>query len=314
MKHFLRLIRWKNLLMIALTFVLLRYCIVRAIIRVNSFELVFPDYLFAMLVLAVIFIAAGGYVINDYFDTETDRVNGKNNPIPEQINPQTAITLYLLFSIIGFGLGLYVSIKAGYPRFSLIFFIAASLLWFYSSAFKKSFLIGNIIIAFLTGLIPMLIAIYDVPALMKAYKTDILIYGINFNIATYWMAGYALFAAGFTLIREIVKDLQDLEGDKAIGANTLPVAAGEKIAKAIVVILNLALMALLIYVFITYLSYVWSLVYLAVFLVVPDLLFLIIFLRAKTPGQYALAGNVLKFIMLSGILYSVLACYIFSLI
>ncbi len=311
---FLRFIRWQNLAMIALTFVLLRYCVARSILKVNGYDLVFPDYLFALLVLAVLFIAAGGYVINYYFDTETDKINEKYNPIPERFSAKTAVTLYLIFSVIGFALGVFVSVKAGYPKFSMIFFIAASLLWFYSSAFKKSFLIGNVIVAFLTGLIPMLIAIYDVPPLLDKYKTDILMYGIDFNVITYWMAGYAIFAFGFTLIREIVKDLQDLEGDISVGANTLPAVLGQTATKIVVIILDLLMMAFLTYLFTKHLSYFLSLAYFAVFLALPDLIFLIVFIRAKKTSQYALSSNLLKLLMLSGILYSLVACYIFSLI
>ena len=312
MKNYLKLFRWQNLLIIIATFYILRYCIAGAILKVNGYDFIFSGLDFALLVLSVVFIAAGGYVINYYFDTETDRVNGRFNPVGSVITANTAVALYLVFSLIGFLLGLYLSIKAGHAKFSLIFFIAASLLWFYSSAFKKGFLIGNLIVAFLVSLVPLLIAIYDVPPLLVRYQRDMQVYGVNFNVITFWMLGYAFFAFGFTLIREITKDLQDLEGDISAGANTLPIVLGERASKFVVVLLDIGLIAALVWVFVKYLNHIWSLIYLGLFLILPNLVFIILIFRAKSAEQYRKASDLLKLIMVLGISYAFLACYIFS--
>ncbi len=312
MKNYLKLFRWQNLLIIIATFYILRYCIAGAILKVNGYDFIFSDVDFGLLVLSVVLIAAGGYVINSYFDIETDKVNGRFNPVGTVVNANTAVALYLVLSVLGFLIGLYLSIKVGHANFSLIFFIAASLLWFYSSAFKKSFLIGNLIVAFLVSLVPLLIAIYDVPLLLVRYQRDIQIYGINFNVITFWMLGYAFFAFGFTLIREITKDLQDIEGDISVGANTLPIVLGERTTKFLVVLLDSGLIAALVWVFWKYLNHIWSLIYLGLFLILPNLVFIVLILRAKSKEQYKKASNWLKLIMVLGITYAFLACYIFS--
>ncbi len=312
MKNYLKLLRWQNLLIILLTFIILRYCIEGSILKVNGYNFAFSTLDFAMLVLSVIFIAAGGYAINDYFDVETDEENGKFNALSNGIKPQTAVTLYLVLSAIGFGLGFYISYKIGHPKFSLIFFIAASLLWFYSSAFKKTFLLGNFIIAFLVGLIPLLIAIYDVPMLFIKFKKDIIQYGIDFNIITVWMLGYSIFAFGYTLLREIIKDTEDYDGDIASGANTLPIVLGQNAAKFIAVILDLSLVATISWIFLKYLHQFWSLIYFGVFLILPNFVLLYFLISAQEAKDYHKASTTVKLIMLFGIAYAFVACYIFS--
>ncbi len=312
MKNYLKLLRWQNLLIILLTFFILRYCIEGSILKVNGYNFVLSTFDFVLLVLSVILIAAGGYAINDYFDVETDKENRKFNALNSGIKPQTAITLYLVFSAIGFGLGFYISYKIGHPKFSLIFFIAASLLWFYSSAFKKTFLLGNFIVAFLVGLIPLLIAIYDVLLMFVKYKTDIIEYGINFNIITLWMLGYSIFAFGYTLLREIIKDIEDYDGDIAAGANTLPIVLGQNAAKFIAVIIDLLLVAAMSWIFLKYLHQVWSLIYFGVFLILPNFVLLYFLISAQEAKDYHKASTTVKLIMLSGIAYAFVACYIFS--
>ncbi len=314
MKKWLNLIRWKNLLIIVFTLVTLRYCIEGAILKVNDYKFATPDYIFWMLVAAIVLIAAAGYIINAYFDTETDKANDKYNPVAQHIAPKLAITLYIILSIAGFALGLYISIQAGYPKFSLIFFIAITLLWFYSASFKKNFFIGNLIVAFLTAMVPMLLAIYEVPPLMQKYYNDIVRYGMDFNIITYWMIGYAVFAFVFTLIREIVKDMQDLEGDISNGYNTLPILLGEKATKFTVIFLDLLAIAALTWTFVKFLNQVWSITYLVIFLILPNLVFIVLTLKAKSGKDYKRLSDLLKLIMILGIAYSFVACYIFSLI
>lgn len=312
MKNYFKLFRWQNLLMIIATFYILRYCIAGAILKVNGYSFVFSDVDFALLVLSVVLIAAGGYVINYYFDTEADQVNGRFNPVGSTINANTAVALYLVLSVLGFLVGLYLSIKVGHAKFSLIYFIAASLLWFYSASFKKSFLLGNLIVAFLVSLIPLLIAIYDVPLLLVRYHQDAVMYGINFNVITLWMLGYSAFAFGFTLLREITKDLQDIEGDISVGANTLPIVLGQSATKVLLILLDLGLIAGLIWIFVKYLNHIWSLIYLSLFLILPNLVFIFQIFRAKTVRHYKQASDLLKIIMILGITYAFLACYIFS--
>ncbi len=298
--------------MIIYIFVVLRYCVVNSILKVYSLHLRLPLTDFIFLVVATVLIAAGGYIINDYFDRETDKLNEKDPVVGYYLSTNLAIILYAILSITGLIAGFYVSLKIGYPRFSLIFFIAATLLWFYSCCFKGSFLLGNLIVSFLAALVPLLIAIYDLLPAMKYYTPEIRVMDIDLKIIAYWLIAYAAFAFIFTLIREIVKDMEDLPGDISQGYSTLPIVFGEKITKIFVIILILAAIAGLILIFIKYLQTVLSLIYLGLFLILPALTVIILIIKAKSPKDYHKISNLLKITMLLGISYAFVACYTFA--
>ncbi len=311
MKYFLKLIRWQNLLMIIYIYLALRYCVLGSFFHYYGLELRFPFVYFVMLVLATVFIAAGGYVINDYFDVETDRLNKKDPVIGYYFSTNLAIFLYIVFSLIGLILGTIVSVKIGHNSFALIFFIAASLLWFYSSAFKRSFLIGNLIVAFLAALIPLMVLIYDLLPAMEYYRPEIRVMEINMNIPALWMIGYAVFAFLYTFVREVVKDLEDSYGDQKRGYKTLALTIGQIPSKILTTLILLINIGLLIWVFVKYLNLTLSLIYLALFLVIPSLITIILIIKAKDKKHYHRISTLLKVIMFLGVSYSFVVCYIF---
>ncbi len=311
MKYFLRLIRWQNLLMIIYIFLTLRYCILGSFLDLYGLQFRFPLVHFILLVAATVLIAAAGYIINDYFDVETDRLNQKDPIIGYYFSSNVAVILYVVFSLIGLVLGAIVSVKIGHSTFTLIFFIAASLLWFYSSAFKQSFLIGNLIIALLAALVPLLLLIYDLLPAMEYYGPEIKVMDINMNIPALWMLGYASFAFIYTFVREVLKDLEDSFGDQKRGYQTLALTIGEQASKILVSLTLLIAITLLVWVFVKYLNVTLSLIYLALFLVLPSIITIYLIIRAKNKRQYHITSILLKIIMFLGVSYSFIVCYIF---
>ena len=242
MKAFLKLIRWQNLVIVIVTMLLMRYAIIAPVIgkigvvflngkgRAIPMVLQFPWYDFILLVIATVCITAGGYVINDYFDIKTDLINKGKVIVGTKIPRRQAIMWHNIFNLIGVSAGFYISWKDGYIWLGILFLIVSGLLYFYSASYKRQFLIGNLIVSILTALVPLLVVIYEWPALYKYYSLNAVSLP-DINIVFYWVSGFAVFAFLTTLTREIIKDIEDFEGDVAYGRNTVPVVIGILSAK-----------------------------------------------------------------------------------
>ncbi|WP_255038280.1 geranylgeranylglycerol-phosphate geranylgeranyltransferase [Lacihabitans soyangensis] len=205
-KPFLKLIRWNNLLIIAFSQYLVRYFLIQ-----NAEYSIFSDWRFLILVISTLFIAGGGYVINDYFDVKIDQINKpKEVFVGRIIKRRYALLMHQVFSGIGIFLGLFLG-----WRIFIINVFSVSILWFYASVFKKKPFSGNLIVAFLTAMSISEIAIY--------YEPGRIIIHI-----------YALFAFFINLVREIIKDLEDMKGDAAHGSKTLPITLGIRKTKTII--------------------------------------------------------------------------------
>jgi 4-hydroxybenzoate polyprenyltransferase len=313
----LRLIRFQNLLIIAATQYIMRYCIISPFLKINKFDLQLNEFHFFLLVIATVLIAAAGYVINDYFDTGTDRLNRPDKVvINHSIQRRQAMLIHSLLNIIGIALGIYLSFYIGVPELSVIFLIATGLLWFYSTNYKRQFLVGNIVVSIMTGIVPLMVILFEMPLLNKKYGLLMIQYQANFNYIFFWIAAFSFFAFLTTLLREIIKDAEDFEGDSAYGMNTLPIIIGRKNTKIVIISVILACLLILILTFIRFLLYRGiSLDYLTsgyflLFLVIPFIVLIYRILIAKQKEDFHIASQVTKFIMLAGILYSFIVRYI----
>jgi 4-hydroxybenzoate polyprenyltransferase len=316
MKAFLNLIRWQNLLIVVLTMVLMRYAVLGPVISKIGVILLkgsreeipmtlqFPWYDFLLLVAATVFIAAGGYVINDYFDIKTDLINKGKVIVGTKIPRRQAMMWHNIFNIAGVSAGFYISWKAGYLLLGSLFLVVSGLLYFYSASYKRQFLIGNIVVAILTATVPLLVVFYEWPALYKYYA----IYAITLpkiNSIFYWVGGFALFAFMTTLTREIIKDIEDFEGDVAYGRNTVPVVIGVLSAKVVSISLIIITVALLYLAWYFFVHDTITLIYLSVAIVLPLLFVIYKVLVSSDRKQIHSASRIMKIVMLTGILYSV---------
>src|SRR3990172_8984115 len=210
---FLKLIRLQNLLIIALTQYLMRLCIIRPMLQINGFELQFSGFNFFLLVLSTTMIAGAGYIINDYFDTKVDRRNDPSMVIVgKSIKRRVAMISHIIISTIAIAIGFFIAWRVGIIWLGYINAVCAGILWFYSTTYKHRPLLGNMIIAVLAALVPLIVGLYEIPLLNKEYS------GTNFNHIFVWIAGFSFFAFLTTLIREIIKDLEDIEGDSDCGS------------------------------------------------------------------------------------------------
>lgn len=224
--YFLKLIRPINLVIIVLTMYGVRFYIR----TVNDFQKVDDNALdFFLLVLSTVLIAAGGNIINDYFDVKADRINKPEKLIiTKHIKRRWAILTHWTFNGIAFTIAIYLSAKYQSLWFVFIHLISINTLWFYSMYFKRKLLIGNILIAGLTGMIPILVVIYFkvgnyTHLQFSEFDPDSWMTIIDFKV----IYVLAIFAFIQNFAREIVKDIQDIEGDKLIYAKSLPMMIGQ---------------------------------------------------------------------------------------
>lgn len=300
MLSFLKLIRIQNLLIIAFTQYMVRWCLLYPVLRLGGYQLEMSDLNFFLLSLSTVMIAAAGYIINDYFDVRIDKVNKPERMVIDKgVKRRVAMGAHTLINILAVLIALYVSWAVGNWKLVIIQIVCTAGLWLYSTNFKRQFLIGNFVIAAFTAMVPLVVGIYEWACHTK-YNTSFSLRDISW----YSLLGLSFFAFITTLLREIIKDIEDYEGDIAYGCKTLPIVLGIRTAQYIVVLLAVATMALLAYFQVTVFSQnMLSLYYFLIALQLPFLFLIYKTLTAKTKKQFRLAGNTAKFIMLMGVCY-----------
>jgi len=315
----LRLVRFPNLLIIAFTQYSMRYLIMEPLLPSSSFDLQFGDFQFALLVFSTMLIAAAGYIINDYFDTQSDLINKpKRVVVGVTIHRRMALILHAVMNIMGVGIGVYLSFYIKLPTLSMVFLIATGLLWFYSTNYKRQFLVGNLAVSLLTGLVPLMVILFEIPLLNREYGELMLRNNASFGYLVAWVGAFSFFAFVTTLIREIIKDAEDFEGDNAYGMKTIPILLGTRWTKISLLVLLIGTLGTLVYLLLKYivfsvdpLDYI-SLIYFTVFLAVPLIGLSVQVILARDKRDYRRASFLIKGIMLAGILYTVVVFYLAS--
>lgn len=315
MGKYLSIIRWPNLLMVPLTMYLMRYCIVQPMldyqfsIQLGShLRLQLSDGYFLILVMINVLLGAGGYVINDYFDRRIDSVNRPGSVIVGKSMPQRHAIVYHI-ALVASAIAL-AAVFAWHLRMAsivLLYAMIAGIFWLYSTTYKRQFLIGNLVVACGTATIPLQVGLFEYLTLTREYGIEMLYKNMSFTPILYWMAGFAFFAFITNLIREIVKDMEDLEGDSTCGCNTLPLLYGMRISKIVVTLLIAATIAASIAVYYLWLRELLTLTYICVLIVAPLAIAMVLTIKADNVKHYHRISLLLKIVMLTGVLYSVLA-------
>lgn len=283
----------------------IRYCILFPIFKLNGMELQLSGLLFFLLVLSTSLITASGYIINDYFDRKTDLINRPNSVVVGiHIKRRFAMILHIVFNVIAVLLATYVSYKIGQIKYSFIFLLTVGILWYYSTTYKRIFLLGNFTVAVLTAMIPILVYIYDVPLIFEKYKDWFYYNIIDITQIKIWILGFSVFAFILTLIREIIKDIEDFNGDIEYGRSTLPIKLGIQNTKFVLMLLIISTILLIAYSYSKFISDNYSVYYFALFLVAPLLYLINVIMKATEKKHYYHASLITKFIMILGILYS----------
>lgn len=296
MVAFFKLIRWPNLLMIAFIQYLIRYSFTEAMNLPHALDY----FYYGIGVLCSILLAAGGYIINDLYDLPVDKVNKPQRiSIGQGISEDLAWYLYFATVILASICAYVLALEVDMENLWMIAPLAASILYLYAFDLKKRPLIGNILVSALTAMPVFLVAVFDF--LPAATEENAAIVQESFRVIIY----YALLAFWLNLIREILKDLEDRDGDGKAGYKTLALLLPVKITKILLVLLLLAGL----YPIVEYAYRLFSgssdkssgsYVFIAVVLPLLYLGFQII--RAKTAAHYKQASTWSKMVMLLGIL------------
>jgi 4-hydroxybenzoate polyprenyltransferase len=305
----MRLVRWSNLLFLGALIWLMEKWVAVPVLDQAAFGEQLPWYILLLVGAATVLIAAGGYVINDYFDVKIDRINRPDEVVvTRSVSKPAAMRLSVGLSAAGVACGIAAAAILRSMTIGIVFAVVPGLLWFYSSSYKRLFLIGNLTIALLAGLTPLLVAMANVAVLQLRYET-ILPYTTLVHDLYAWLGGFALFAFLLTWIREIVKDMQDQMGDRELECHSMPVVWGEKWTKVFVTVLIVCTLVIIGHLWWHVLPFPtgWSSLstrYIVLGVVTPLLGALWLLWAAKIPSDYKTCQQVIKFTMLIGMLYS----------
>jgi 4-hydroxybenzoate polyprenyltransferase len=316
---FLKLIRFENLIIIALTQYLIRYCVIDSLLYlrtefyIQKLFLQVSNLTFNLLVLSTVLIAAAGYIINDYFDVKTDRINHPETLVIDRfIKRRWAMIFHIAFNIIGICLGIYVAHDVGNLQLSLIHLISAGLLWHYSTTFKKQLLIGNIVVSFLSAMVPILVMLFELPKVIEIYTVMLPDIQLDFLPIYKYIIAFFVFAFISSLIREIIKDIEDFHGDEETGCETIPIKWGAKTAKAIV--LGLITNIILLLSFVVYKLFspkeLLPTLYIIVGLIIPFIFLFYLIVKAQVSQDFNKASKLIKVIMLIGVCFSFIIYYL----
>ena len=307
MKHFFQLIRYKNLILIAFLQLVMHRIVIIPILQIYGFDAnSWDDGFFALLSLATVLIAAGGYVLNDYFDMKIDAVNHPQTQIVgKHIERSRAMLLHQILTAIGTIIGLALALFTKSFTLAFIFIVVPGLLWFYSASYKRQFMIGNITVAFICMVTVLIVGIAQVKLLEVHYEK--LIYQTPIPGMVYsWIAGFASFAFLITWIREIIKDLEDEMGDREMECRTMPIIWGTTKTKIVIYALIIFTLVALFFIEESWIHFEgdMTLQYLLYGILVPFIALTYLIYNSKTSKDYHQAATLCKYIMIIGVMYS----------
>ena len=291
---YLQLIRYKNLAIIAL----MQTILVFGFLKQQNLEVALANWQFGLLVLSTICITAGGYIINNIFDVETDNINKPEDVlIGKSIAENFAYNLYVILTLIGVCIGYYLSNVVMKPSFLLFFIIPAALLYIYATSLKQIFLVGNVVVASLLSFSIIIIGIFMIiPAtdeINKKAMTTVL--SVLFD--------FAIIAFIINFIREIVKDLEDIIGDKNQEMQTIPIVLGvTTTTKVIFTLSTIPIAVILLYVYNYLFQLQFATIYILLTIVGPLLYFTIKIWSAETKQEFKHLSNTLKLVVFFGVI------------
>lgn len=298
---FFKLIRYPNLLYIALTQFLLQYCVIVPVLSRNSEMPSLTPVSFALLCLSTVLVAAAGYIINDYFDINIDIVNKPDKMVLDKIiSRRWAMAWHTILNMGGVSIGFIVAWQIGHIYLGFTQVICSLLLWFYSTSFKRQPLIGNVVISLLTALAVVVVGFYE----KQIYETFEAILSHVGGKLIKIIGVYATFAFIMSMLREVVKDLEDMIGDSKDGCRTVPIVWGvdpaKRLCKGLIILVELLILVVQIKVWGP--GWYWAVLYLLLFVQLPSAYAWILLKKAHLPAHYHKVSSLVKLIMLTGIL------------
>lgn len=300
MNSFLRLIRIQNLLLIVAVQYFVRYFLIEPFLGLYGYDLALDQAFFMLLVIASVLLAASGYVINDYFDIRIDEVNKPHNVlVGRSVKRRIAMATHLVLSLFSVIISFIVAHKIGVTILGIVFMFSVGLIWFYSTNYKRQFLVGNIVMGFLTALIIIIVPLFEPRMFMLYFGEEPELIKVIIKV----VGVYVYIAFLLTVIREIVKDIHDVEGDRTVNSSTMPILIGIRRSKIIAIILST--LVILTIGAIQWLQFVNQayIAFLYILLLVQVPLFFVIYKlwKATDKNDYPLVSRIIQLIFIAGI-------------
>lgn len=297
---FLRLVRWPNLVFIAVTQLLFVYCIVHPVLYAAGVVPNIRGNYFVLLMVSSVIIAAAGYIINDYFDINIDLINKPDKLVVAKIISRRWVIFWHLFlSVAGIIMGFYIDWRTNVRFLGIANAACVILLFLYSISLKKKLLSGNIVISALTAWVILVVGWCETSNLLGP-----VLIGTFTEKITRIAFLYAGFAFIISLVREVVKDMEDIEGDRRFGCNTMPIALGIRATKVFIavwlVVLTSALLIVQFYVLVF--KWWWSAAYCILLIIVPLLYIFKMLFSVDSAAGYHRLSSLIKVVMFTGIL------------
>lgn len=291
MKYYLKLIRIENLLLIALMQLVIKYTFLNQADILQALS----DWKYFLLIITTLSIAAAGYIINDIYDVDVDTINKPNKVyVGTHISEKNAYNLYFALNVIGVGLGFYLSRTVNKPAIAAVFVICSALLYVYSNGLKQIPLVGNAVIAFLAASSILVVGLFNIfPFIFDFNRNEM------FSILSV-IIDYAVLAFLLHFAREIIKTIEDIEGDKAFEITTVASYFGIPVSKIITIFTLLGFIGYacyFIYNNIMHMPYVIG--YFVILMILPTLFVIFKTITAKEKADFSLISKLLKIIMLT---------------
>ena len=303
MKTYLRLIRLPNLLIIILAQYLSIICIIKPVLGSVGIALSLSNIELFLVVILTLLISFAGYIINDFYDRKIDEINKPGLNLFSRFNRTHLLLLYAVFNISGIFLGFYLAKISFQNIMGWLVAVIVILLWLYSARYKRYLLLGNIIVSFLSAMVVIIVWLFEFFKFRSVNDYTIEYYEIIMTINVLILF-YALFAFILSLIREIVKDIEDMEGDAQAHCKTLPIVAGVKISKLIIGSLMSAVVLCLFFLQYQQLSVLYNALswYFGFAVQLPMVYLIYKIIIADTKADFHNISTFLKIIMFLGIL------------
>jgi len=293
----LQLVRWPNMVFIIITQSLFYYCIIQPKIITDGHVSNLGGSNFILLIIASVCIAAAGNIINDYFDINIDLVNKPQKVIiGKYISRRTAILLHSLLSVVGIGISFYLDSTSSVAFLGLMNSACVLLLFIYSISLKRKLLLGNILISLLTAWVVLVVSFCELSLLTVRPING----SVSITRLTFLYAGFAFI---ISLIREGIKDMEDVEGDRRYGCRTMPIQWGLQATKVFIGVWLVVIIALLLLLQLYVLQFGWwlSAIYCVVTILLPLVLIFKQLLTATTQQHFHNISTKVKLVMLTGI-------------
>lgn len=300
MISFLKIIRVPNLFIVCFIQCVIYYGVLIPNFSLANIDSIFVNELFPLFVFVTMIIAASGNVINDILDVKIDKINKPQKWIVGNvISIKNAWYYYYSIILLGFFLSFYIAIKINKIHFIFLYVFAVLFLFIYSRYLKKSFLSGNIFVSLFSSGVMGILLVFESEALSSLQNINYTSYLFVIQL----ISGFMVFSFFISMYRELVKDIEDMNGDKMFKAKTLPIVFGEKSAKFVAGIFAVVLLIFLIYWFNSDINYnkIYLKFYILCCLILSMSYSIYLLILAKNKSDYNKISKVIKLVMIAGI-------------